>query len=102
MFTDLAPEEPTANTPHAVRDTYMKWLNDHTTMHFIMRAAINNELNHKFKDVQSEKMIQLLNEFFSTPKDAERNKISCIVFNARMRGALVTDYVLYMIEQMNA
>ena len=43
----------------------------------------------------------MLNKSFGTPEDAERHKTSCIVFNARMReGALVTNHILYMIEQI--
>ena len=46
-------------------------------------------------------MLQMLNESFGTPDDTERHKISCIIFNARMReGVLVTDHVLYMIEMI--
>ena len=83
MLTDPTLKEP-ANAPHAVRDTYMKWLNDRTTMRYIMRVAMNNELSHKFKDAQSEEMIQLLNESFDTLEDAERHKTSRTMFNIRM------------------
>ena len=48
---DEAPEEPAANAPHAVTDTYMKWLNDRTTVRYVMRAAMNDKLCYKFKDV---------------------------------------------------
>ena len=102
VLTNQAPEELTANAPRAMRDTYMKWLNDRMTVRCVMRAAMNDELNHKFEDVQPEEMIQILNESFDTPEDVKRHKTSCTVFNARMReGALVTNHVLYMIEQMN-
>ena len=40
----------------------------------------------------------MLNESFGTPDDVERYKISCVIFNARMRGVSITDHVLYMIE----
>ena len=50
VLTKQAPEEPTANAPRAVRDTYMKWLNDCTTMHYVMRTAMNDELSRKFED----------------------------------------------------
>ena len=53
VLTDLAPEEPAANAPRAMRDTYMKWLNDRTTMRCVMRVAMNDELSHKFEDAQS-------------------------------------------------
>ena len=101
MITDPSTEESTANAPRAMRDTYLKWLSDRTMMHCIMRVAMNNEFSYKFKDTQSEDMIQILNESFDIPKDAKRYKIFCIVFNARMREeASVTNYVLYMIEQI--
>ena len=81
------------------RDTYMKWLNDRMTMRCMMRVAMNDELSRKFEDVQPEEIIQMLNESFDIPKDAERHKIFCAVFNARMREEiLVTDHVLYMID----
>ena len=71
------------------------------TVRYVMRAAMNDELSHKFEDAQSEEIIQMLNESFGIPKDAERHKTSCIVFNEYMQeGASVTDYVLYMIEQI--
>ena len=62
---------------------------------------MNDKLSHKFEDTQPEEMIQILNESFDTPEDAERHKISYEVFIARMwEGALVTNHVLYMIEQI--
>ena len=60
VLTDQALEEPTANAPRTVRDTYMKWLNDHMTMCCMMRVAMNDELSHKFEDPQPEEMIQML------------------------------------------
>ena len=81
---DQTPEELATNAPRAMRDTYMKWLNDRMTVHCVMRVAMNDELSHKFEDVQPEEMIQILNESFDTPKDVKRHKISCVVFNARM------------------
>ena len=50
VLMDEAPEEPIANIPHAVRDTYVKWLNDRTTMHCVIRAAMNDKFSHKFED----------------------------------------------------
>ena len=47
---DQVPEEPTANAPRAVRDTYMKCLNDRMTMRCVMRVAMNDKLSHKFED----------------------------------------------------
>ena len=44
-------------------------------------------------------MLQMLNESFGTHDDVERYKMSCTIFNARMREeASVTDHELYMIE----
>ena len=62
----------------------MKWLNDRMTVHYVMRAAMNNELSHKFEDVQLEDIIQILNESFDTSEDTERYKISYAMFNTRM------------------
>ena len=75
ILTDEAPEELTANAPHAARDSYMKWLNDRMTVHYMMRAAMNDELSRKFKDAQSEEIIQILNESFSTPNVIAQNLI---------------------------
>ena len=44
VLTDQALKESTANAPHAVRDTYMKWLNDRTTVCCVMRIAMNVNL----------------------------------------------------------
>ena len=57
VLTDEAPGEPTAKSPRAVRDTYLKWLNDHTTVRCVMRTVMNDELSHKFEDAQPEDMI---------------------------------------------
>ena len=32
VVTDPAPEEPAPNASKAIRDTYLKWLNDRTTV----------------------------------------------------------------------
>ena len=50
VLTDQAPEEPAVNAPRAVRDIYMKWPNDCTTVRCVMRAAMNNKLSRKFED----------------------------------------------------
>ena len=68
---------------------------------YIMRASMNDEFSRKFEEAQSEKILQVLRDFFSTLDDIERHKTCCIIFNIRMReGVSVTDYVLYMIEQI--
>ena len=65
----------------------------------IIRASMNDELNYKFEDAQPEEMLQVLKESFDIPDDIERYKISCIIFNTKIReGDSVTDNVLYMIE----
>ena len=62
---------------------------------------MNNELRYKFEDAQLEEIIQILNESFGTPEDAEGHKTSYTVFNAHMREETsVIDHVLYMIEQL--
>ena len=72
-------------------------------MYCVMRVAMNDKLSCKFEDAQSEVIIQILNESFDSPKDVERHKTSCTVFNARIReGALVTNHVLYMMSRLNA
>ena len=53
VVTDLAPEELAPNARGTVRDTYQKWLNDRTTIRFIMLAAMNDEFSHRFENVQS-------------------------------------------------
>ena len=99
ILTDEVLEESVANAPRAMRDTYVKWLHDRMTVRCVMRVAMNDELSHKFKDVQLEEIIQIWNESFGTPKDMERHKTSYTVFNACMqKEASVTDHVLYMIE----
>ena len=101
VITDSTLQEPTTNARGVVRDTYQKWLNDRITMSCIMRATMNNEFSYKFEDAQPEKILQRLNESFGTPEDVKRHKISYAIFNACMReGTLVTDHVLYMIEQI--
>ena len=66
-----------------------------------MWASMNNEFSRKFEEAQSEKILQVLRDFFGTLDDVERHKTSCTIFNTRMReGASVTDHVLYMIEQI--
>ena len=67
----------------------------------IMRASMNDKFNWKLEEAQSEKMLQVLRDSFSTPDDVEQHKISCIIFNIRMReGVSVIDHILYMIEQI--
>ena len=88
---DPAPEEPAPNARGAIRDTYLKWLNDHTMVCWIMQASMNNEFCQKFKETQPEKMLQVLRDSFGTPDDDERHKSSCTIFNAQMRE----EYICY-------
>ena len=100
VITDPTSKEPAPNAYDMVWDTYLKWLNDRTMMHCIMRTAMNDEFNRKFKEARSKDMLNVLRESFSTPNDVERHKTSAI-FNAQIReGASITDHVLYMIEQI--
>ena len=99
MLTDPTPKEPAPNACSTVRDTYLKWLNNYTTVYCILRAVMNDEFSHKFEEAQPKEMLKMLNDSFGTPNDIERHKTSCTIFNARMReGVSVTDHVLYMIE----
>ena len=101
VIMDSAPEEPTPNARGVVQNTYLKWLNDRTTVRCIMRASMNDEFSRKFEEAQPEKILQVLKDSFGTPNDIERHKTSCTIFNTRMReGASITDHVLYMIEQI--
>ena len=71
VLTDLIPEEPAPNAHSVVRDTYQKWLIDHTTVHCIMQVATNDKFSHKFEKAQSEGMLKVLNESFETFDDVE-------------------------------
>ena len=62
---------------------------------------MNDEFSHRFENAQPQEMLQMLNDSFGMPDLVERPKTSCAIFNTRMRdGALVIDYVLYMIEMI--
>ena len=50
VIQDPAPEEPAPNARSTVRDTYQKWVSDHTTIRCIMRAAMSDELSHRFEE----------------------------------------------------
>ena len=54
ILTNEAPKESVANTFHTARDTYIKWLNDRTTVCCVMRTSMNDELDRKFEDAQPE------------------------------------------------
>ena len=57
VITDPTPEEPAPNPWGMIRDTYLKWLNDHTIDRCIMRVSMNDEFNQKFEETQLEKML---------------------------------------------
>ena len=57
VITDLEPEEPTPNIQGAVQDTYLKWLNDHTMVRYIMRASMNDKFSQKFEEAQPKEML---------------------------------------------
>ena len=101
MIMDLAPEQPAPNMHGAVRDTYLKWTNDHTTVQYIMLTSMNDEFSRKFEEAQSKQILQMLKESFGTPDDVERYRVSSAIFNARMCDETsITDHVLYMIEMI--
>ena len=52
-----------------IRDTYQKWLNDCTTVCYIMRAIVNDKFSYKFDVAQSNEMLQRLNKSFGTLED---------------------------------
>ena len=52
----------------------MKWLNDRTTVHYVMREAMNNKLSYKFEDTQPKEIIQILNESFGILDDMDEVK----------------------------
>ena len=47
---DPAPEIPPANARTTVRDAYLKWVSDRTTVRCIMLAAMNDEFTRKFEE----------------------------------------------------
>ena len=71
VILDPAPEELAANASRTIRDTYQKWLNDRITVRCIMRASMNDEFSHKFKEARPVKILQILKESFGTPHDVE-------------------------------
>ena len=55
-------------------------------MRCIMQTIMNDEFSQKFEEAQPEDMLKVLRESFGTPNDVKRHKISCVIFNARIRG----------------
>ena len=50
VITNLTLDEPAPNARGAVWDTYLKWLNNRTTVCCIIWASINDEFNQKFEE----------------------------------------------------
>ena len=50
VLKDPTPKEPIADAPRAMRDTYLKCLNDCTIVCCIMWAVMNDKFSHKFED----------------------------------------------------
>ena len=101
MITNPVPEVPPISARSSIRDTYLKWVSDWTTVRCIMMAVMNDEFSCWFEEAQPYEILQKLKESFSMLDDVERYKVSCAIYNARMSdGSLVTDHVLYMIEMI--
>ena len=49
VILDPALEEPASNAPHAIKDTYQKWLNDRTIVCCIMRASMNDKFSQNLR-----------------------------------------------------
>ena len=99
VITDLALEIPPTDARSLVRDAYLKWISDQTSVRCIMLATMNDEFSHKFEEAQLDEILQKLKESFGMPNDVERYKVSYAIYNAKMpNGGSVTDHVLYMIE----
>ena len=84
VIMDPAPEEPAPNARSTVRHAYQKWLSDRTMVHCIMLAVMNDEFNHKFKEVQPDQILQVLKDSFGTPDDVERHRTSYAIFNTKL------------------
>ena len=66
-----------------------------------MRAAMNDEFSHLFEETQPNDIIQVLKDSFGIPDDVERYKVSCAIFNTKLReGGSITDHVMYMTEMI--
>ena len=101
VLTDPAPEVSAANAQDSVRDAYQKWIFDRTTVRCIMLSIMNDEFSRIFKETQPADIIQVLKDSLGIPDDVERYKMSCTIFNAKIReGVAVTNHVLYMIEMI--
>ena len=101
VITDLTSELTPVGAQNLIRDAYLKWVSDRTTVRCIMLAAMNDKFSYRFEEAQPDEILQKLKESFSTLDDVEWYKVSCAIYNAKMpNGGSVTDHVLYMIEMI--
>ena len=64
-----------------------------------MLDVMNDEFSHKFEEAQPEDILQRLKKSFGTPDDAEKYRISNVVYNMHMHEeAPITDHVMNMLE----
>ena len=68
---DPALELPPIDAQNLVRDAYLKWVFDRTTIRCIMLVAMNDEFNRKFEEPQPDEILQKLKKSFSTLDDVE-------------------------------
>ena len=50
VITDPTPELPPIDAQNLVRDAYLKWVSDQTTVRCIMLAVMNDEFSRKFEE----------------------------------------------------
>ena len=55
MITNPTPNIPIPNAYDEIRDTHQKQLNDRILMWYIIKAAMNDEFNCKFKNASQRK-----------------------------------------------
>ena len=101
MIIDPAPEIPPVSARILVRDTYLKWGSDRTTIQCIVLMKMNGEFSRKFEEAQPDVILQRLKEYFNTLDDIEWYRMSYVIYNVKMsNGGSITDHVLYMIEMI--
>ena len=101
VIMDLAPELPPVGARNSIKDAYLKWISDRTTVWCIMLVAMNDEFSHKIEEAQQDEIHQKLKESFGMPIDVEWYKVTSTIYNTRMLdGSSITDHVLYMIEMI--
>ena len=101
VIIDSTPKLSSIGARNSIRDAYLKWVSDQTTVRCIMLAAMNDEFTHKFKEAKPDEILQKLKKSFDMLDDVERYKVSYAIYNAKMpNGGSVTDHVLYMIKMI--